>query len=165
MILTSRWGEFGEADPEISKTTNQKFYNIEFSFEYGKVMKEPGVVSEDGLKITAQYMHNGMEWMTEEEAKAFEAEGDPIEAPSGPYKIQPDYVGKLLRITGPPGLGKSTTAQLLGRTAGYVYYEADCYVNCRNPYIPTDVPNPSVAQFNQKVWLRDRKLTKREGKH
>ena len=88
--------------------------------------------------------------MTEEEIAALEAEGDPFEAPPGPYKIQPERLGKFLWITGPPGLGKSTSAQLLSKTAGYVYYEADCFGSCRNPYIPTEVPNPSMAQVNQK---------------
>ena len=36
-----------------------------------------------------------MEWMTEEEAKAFESEGDPKEASHSPYKIQPDYLEKI----------------------------------------------------------------------
>jgi hypothetical protein len=49
-------GEFGEADPEITKTTDKKFYNIEFSIEFGKIIKEPGVVSKDGLKITTKSM-------------------------------------------------------------------------------------------------------------
>ena len=64
-----------------------------------------------------------MEWITEEEAAAIEAAKEPMEAPSHPYKEQPDNPGKLLWITGPPGLGKSSTAQLLAKTAGYVYYE------------------------------------------
>ena len=61
-----------------------------------------------------------IEWITEEEAAALEKEGDPIESPPGPYKIQPKNIGKLLWITGAPGVGKSTTAQLLSKTAGYV---------------------------------------------
>ena len=39
---------------------------------------------------------------------------------------------------------------LLGKNYGYVYYEADCFGSCRNPYIPVDVPNPSMAQVGQK---------------
>ena len=46
--------------------------------------------------------------------------GDPIEAPPGPYLIQPDNQGKLLWITGSPGVGKSTSAQLLGRKKGKI---------------------------------------------
>ena len=32
---------------------------------------------------------------------------------------------------------------------GYVYYEGDCFVRLRNPYIPLDVENPSLAQMKQ----------------
>ena len=64
--------------------------------------------------------------------------------------------GKLFWISGPPGAGKSTTAQLLGRNAGFVYYEADCLIQHANPYIPIDVENPTMATYQQKhlkVWL------------
>ena len=145
-------GEFGEADPEIVKTTGQQFYNIEFTYSVGTDITELGVVREDGLKITTKGMMGiaTLDWITEEELAAFEAEGDPIEAPPGDYKIQPEYLGKFLWITGQPGLGKSTSAQLLCKNYGYVYYEADCFGSCRNPYIPGEVPDPSMAQVNQK---------------
>merc|ERR1712123_30325 len=146
-------GDFGEADPEIVKTTGQKICNIRFSVSFGKEMHETGVISEDGLRITVKGMMGmtELEWITEEEAAALEAKGEPIDAPPGDYKIQPEYQGKLLWITGAPGLGKSTTAQLLGRNHGYVYYEGDCFGNFVNPYIPTDVDNPSMAQVNQRA--------------
>ena len=47
-------------------------------------------------------------------------------------------------------MGKSTTAQILARDHGYVYYEADCFSSMKNPYVPVDVDNPSLAQINQK---------------
>ena len=47
-------------------------------------------------------------------------------------------------------MGKSTSAQLLARDAGYVYYEADCFTQLKNPYIPLDTDNPSLAQVRQK---------------
>jgi len=145
-------GEFGEADPEIVKSTGQQFYNIEITYAVGSGLTDLGVVSEDGLKITTK---GGLgiavlEWITEEEAVALEAEGDPIEAPPGEYKIQPEYLGKFLWLTGQPGLGKSTAAQLLCKDHGYVYYEGDCFTSCRNPYIPGEVPDPSMAQVNQR---------------
>jgi hypothetical protein len=155
-------GDFGEAASEIVETTGQHFYNIKLSYSFGKDFTELGVVSEDGLKITMKGMMGTavLDWMTEEEAAVLEADGDPIEAPPGPYKIQPDNLGKFLWITGAPGLGKSTSAQLLCKTAGYVYYEADCFGSCRNPYIPPDVADPSIAQVYQKP-LKGESLQKR----
>ena len=50
----------------------------------------------------------------------------------------------------PPGLGKSTSARLLSREHGFVYYECDCFFECRNPYIPPDVENPTLAHRKQK---------------
>ena len=147
-------GDFGEAGPEIYKTTGQKSYNIEFIYTFGKDYTEPGVVSKDGLKITTKGMMGitVLEWMTAKEAEAVEvdAKWDPIEAPPGPYKVQPDFLGKFLWITGAPGLGKSTSAQLLSKNYGYVYYEGDCFERCQNPYIPADVTNPTMAVFSQK---------------
>ena len=47
-------------------------------------------------------------------------------------------------------MGKSTSAQMLGRDHGYVYYEADCFASMKNPYIDLYVENPSMAQIKQK---------------
>ena len=59
-------------------------------------------------------------------------------------------LGKVVWLSGAPGAGKSTTAQLMGRDAGYVYYEADCAMGFLNPFVPTDVDNPTLAAFKQK---------------
>ena len=88
--------------------------------------------------------------ITEEEKEEIMNNFDPIEAPPGPYKIQPEVQGKILWFSGAPGMGKSTTAQLLARENGYVYYEADCFSAVKNPYIPLDHENPSLAQLTQK---------------
>jgi len=145
-------GDFGAADPEVVKATGMENYNIEIKMMWGQGLKELGIVSEDGMQITTKG-HMGvakLSWATNEEIEAMLNDGDPIEAPPSPYTLQPNKVGKLLWITGPPGLGKSTTAQLLSRHHGYVYYEADCFANCRNPYIPPNVENPSMAQVSQR---------------
>merc|ERR1712215_410354 len=144
--------DFGEADPEIRDLTGHKKYNIEFTYNFGKDFSELGVVSKDGLEITTRGMMGvtKMAWVSAEDAVTIAADGDPINAPPGPYKIQPGKLGKLLWITGAPGLGKSTSAQLICRNAGYVYYEADCFSQCRNLYIPPDVDNPSMAQVTQR---------------
>ena len=85
-----------------------------------------------------------------------------MEAPPLPYKIQPKDVGKLLWITGAPGVGKSTTAQLLAKTAGYVYYEADCFTCCKNPYVPLDAEEPSIADLFQKCLVGEGLEERRE---
>ena len=69
----------------------------------------------------------------------------------GPYKIQPEKKGKIIWLSGAPGMGKSTSAQMLGRDHGYVYYEADCFAALKNPYIPLDEKDPSLAQIKQKI--------------
>ena len=58
-----------------------------------------------------------------------------------------NLIGKIMHCA---GAGKSTTAQLMGREAGYVYFEADCTMNACNPFVPTDVENPTLAAFQQK---------------
>ena len=47
-------------------------------------------------------------------------------------------------------MGKSTSAQILARENGYVYYEADCFDKIKNPYVPLDAEDPSMAQIKQK---------------
>ena len=54
--VSLKLGDFGEAHPEIKKATGQKFYNIEFSYTIGAGIVEPGVVGEDGRKITTKGM-------------------------------------------------------------------------------------------------------------
>ena len=63
---------------------------------------------------------------------------------------KPEKQGKIYWISGPPGAGKSTTCQLLGRKHGFVYYEADAMLSFVNPFVPLDVENPSYAQRFQK---------------
>ena len=59
------------------------------------------------------------------------------------------HAGRVLWISGAPGMGKSTSAQLLGKHHGYVYYEADCFVQKVNPFIDLNVAEPSVSQLDQ----------------
>ena len=76
-------------------------------------------------------------------------EVDSIETPPCFNKLEPERQGKLVWISGPPGLGKSTTAQLLSRKHGYVYYEGDCFFMVRNPYIPPNAQEASLATLEQ----------------
>ena len=47
-------------------------------------------------------------------------------------------------------MGKSTSAQILGRDNGYVYYEADTFGLMKNPFVNLNADNPTIAQFSQK---------------
>ena len=58
--------------------------------------------------------------------------------------------GKVIWLCGAPGMGKSTSAQILGRDKGYVYYEADTFGLMKNPFIDLNADNPSMAQMKQK---------------
>merc|ERR1719510_455732 len=80
--------------------------------------------------------------ITKEEMEEILNDADPIDAPPGEYTIQPEKPGKVIWLTGAPGMGKSTSAQILGRSHGYVYYEADCFGN---------LENPSLAQMSQRL--------------
>merc|ERR1711936_576689 len=101
-------------------------------------------------------------WITNEEAEQMANSGDPISAPSSHYKVEPERQGRLIWITGPPGLGKSTSAQILSRDHGYVYYEGDCFFGLRNPYIPPDVENPSLATRMQRKLIGEGADKRRE---
>ena len=115
-----------------------------------------GVVNDDGTQIHLKSFTPGsidvIDWLSEEEKNKLLADREPAEAPVLPdyIKVQPENQGKLLWFSGPPGAGKSTTAQLMAKKYGYVYYEADCVRSFVNPFIDVDVPNPTMAQMNQK---------------
>ena len=148
-----KFGSFGEADPKIVEMTGEENYNIELSNNLlGKEMTEYGVLFEGGTKYVFKSI-SGIRtriWITEEEAELIANDGDPIEAPTNPYKLEPEKQGRLIWISGPPGLGKSTSAQLLSREHGFVYYEGDCFFALRNPYVPADVENPTLAAGRQR---------------
>ena len=165
VVMTFKHGDFREADKEVAEATGQKLSNVEIKyFTFGTDMVEHGVVSDDGKRFTIKTMMGlwTLEWITAEEAVRIANDGDPIDAPASHYKLEPQRQGKLLWITGPPGLGKSTTAQLLSREHGYVYYEGDCFFSTRNPYIPPDVEKPSIAIVEQRKLLGEGAQARRE---
>ena len=87
-----------------------------------------------------------MNCLNDEELEALKEAREPKEAPKIPdyIKPQPGKPGKLLWFSGPPGAGKSTTAQLMARNHGYVYYEADCMSIFVNPFIGKTIVYRSV---------------------
>ena len=155
------YGVFGDCDQVVGEKTGEVVNNIKLSVNnQGHTMKEVGVMTEDKKMIVTKSLMGVHEyhWITDQEAEELLEDGDPIEAPPTPYKLQPDNQGRLVWFTGPPGLGKSTTAQLLARHHGHVYHEANCFNSLQNPYIPVEVEDPSMAQTSQRVCRRGRML-------
>jgi len=147
-----QYGDYGEAKSAITEKSGASSYNVEMTFWMGKLIIK-GVLLSCGKKIHVIGFDNApttYEWISEEELIAFIDSGDSVDAPSSHYKVQPEYQGKLLWITGPPGAGKSTSGQMLSKIADYVYYEADAFMSNANPYIPPDAAEPSLATFKQK---------------
>ena len=150
---TWTFGDFGPADEEVQKASGGiKNYNVDLKiWQYENSF---GIMSEDGKTIYSHGMMGmveAMKWQSDEDLKKLSDEREPYEAPSCPYKIQPENQGKLVWLSGPPGSGKSTTAQLMSREAGYVYVEADCTMCFLNPFVPPNVDNPTIAAFQQKA--------------
>ena len=150
--MTWKFGDFGETHPDVKKESGKTRYNVEMS-AYEGMWKIPMVTSDDGKCLTFYGMSrcvDFMDWMSEEALAEFIASGDPHDDLPHSYKVQPEYQGKILWLSGAPGLGKSTSAMLLGKNAGYVYYEADSFMNNMNPYVSTDVDEPTLAMMSQK---------------
>ena len=110
-----------------------------------------GVVTEKGENIyTFSKNLNHFKWISEDDFEKMLENRDPMEAPSCPYTIQREKQGKLVWLSGPPGVGKSTTGKLLAQKDNFIFYEGDCLMNHLNPFIPLDVEEPSNNFFSQK---------------
>jgi gluconate kinase len=168
LVMTFTSGDFGEADTEIADISGEKVYTVQMKVELmGKERVTLAVLADEGTKF---YFKSSiktipvafLEWITQEEADFLANDGDLISAPPSRYKLEPERQGKLLWITGAPGLGKSTTAQLLSRNHGFVFYEGDCFFGLRNPYIPSDVPEATLAQIKQRKLVGEGAEERRE---
>ena len=149
---TWTFGDFGPAHEDIQKMSGIKNANVKMNMWDGMVQSS-AVLAEDGETLYFFGFMNcveTMKWQTKDNIKKLSEDREPIDEPSCPYKIQPENQGKLIWLSGPPGAGKSTTAQLMAKEAGYVYFEADCAMVNVNPFIPIDAENPSLATMTQK---------------
>ena len=148
---TWKYGNFGEAHPDVKKQTGKSHYNVEMSLWEGS-WNPKAVVSEDGTTLALYGLAHCVDaftWMSKDEVEKFMKTGDPHDAMPHHYKEQPENQGRLLWLSGAPGLGKSTSGLLLARRQNFVYYEADCFMYHLNPYVSKDVEDPTLAAFTQ----------------
>ena len=109
MSILGTWkhGEFHETMKEIEEKTGVKNYNLEIQFMGGKI-KIYGVLNEDGQGATVCSMMGNMDeiiYLTPEVLKEIQvAREHDDHCTALNYKIQPENQGKILWMTGPPGI-------------------------------------------------------------
>ena len=151
-----KYGNFGVAHPDVVKATDKTHCNVKMVAWDGILDIELNL-NDEGTQLTFYGLTNCVDvlrWVSEEELEAIKESGDPVDAMPHQYKMNPGKEGKLVWISGAPGLGKSTCAMLLAKNAGYVYYEGDAFDFHKNPYVSTEVEEPTLAMISQKV-LKD----------
>ena len=145
--------DFGPAPSELAELSGIQNFNLRLEIKEFKLRL---ILNDEGTRFYAEKMiptqkdFKMREWVNDEKLNEFKESREPADAPICKYaKLQPKKPGKIIWFSGPPGAGKSTTAQLMGRKHGYVYYEGDCYNSMTNPFIDLNVDNPSLAQSDQ----------------
>ena len=149
------YGDFGDTSTEIKNASGADKYNVEMTYWNGTI-KLKGVVSKDGRTIYALGMMGKMsigKWLDENDLKDLRDDREDTNAMTFPYKVQPDKQGKIIWISGLPGAGKKVGHLMAKEMVNeIVYYEADCFMNLQNPYLPPDANKPSiVSQKSVKV--------------
>ena len=149
------YGDFGPAPPELAELSGIQNFNLRleiqaFNFKLRLILNDEGTRYYAEKFMATQKNFTIRDWVNDEMLNEFKESRDHADAPICPYaELQPDKLGKIIWFSGPPGAGKSTTAQLMGRKHGYVYYEGDCYNSISNPFVDLNVDNPSMAQTDQ----------------
>ena len=88
---TWKYGQFGEAHPDVVKESGKSRYNVEMCAR-GGIWKPHLIVSDDGKKLTFYGVAHSVdifEWMSDDEYAEFIKSGDPCDAYPHQYKIQP----------------------------------------------------------------------------
>ena len=167
----------GESSESVQKRSGKARYEVKITFVTGikKGEEKPleftsyGAITEEGGKgFFSGVREYDIVRATQREIEEIENDFDQIDAPPGPYTIQPhkqgrkkfktketsikeSFKGKLVWLSGAPGMGKSTSAQYLAKDHGFVYYEADAFGLLLNPFNTLESDNPSLATSSQRV--------------
>ena len=157
---TWTYGDFGPAPAEIVELAGKPNFNIQVRYN-GEDLDIPFklVLNKEGTRvygpgIVPSQTYIIMEWLSEQKLNEYKESRQPADAPICPYaKLQPENLGKIVWFSGPPGSGKSTSAQMLGRKHGYVFYEGDCIMQSLNPFIDLNVEEPTMVQ-NEQIPLK-----------
>ena len=119
------YGDFGPAPPELAELSGIQNFNLRLET---KAFKRRLILNDEGTRYYAEKMiatqknFKIREWANDEKLNEFKESRDSADEPICQYaKFQPDKLGKIVWFSGPPGAGKSTTAQLMGRKNGYIY--------------------------------------------
>lgn len=150
------YGDFGETSEAVKEITQRDRYQAKMTVDFTANQESLQftdliVITDDGFISCGGGGVSSFVKITDQDFADLHKDFDSILTPDCPYKLQPEQQGKLIWLCGAPGLGKSTSAQILGREHGYVYYEADCFLHLKNPYISLADPEPSMAQTKQKI--------------
>lgn len=158
--MSIEYGDLGKSNESVQKRSGKSRYEAKITFVTGikKGEDKPleftsfGAITEDGGKgFFSGVREYDIERVTQTEIEEIENDFDQIEAPPGPYTLQPHIQGKLVWLSGSPGMGKSTSAQYLAKDHGFVYYEADAFGLLLNPFNTLESDNPSLATSSQRV--------------
>jgi len=159
---TWTFGDFGEPSEKLENACHSKLCNVQFSMDG---WTEKGIINQEGTEITFIEPDGNVDqfqWKNPEEIQHVLDSREAIDERQHFYKIQPENQGKLIFLTGSPGCGKSSTALKLAQKSGFVFYEGDCFYMLKNPYIPLDVSEPSLAMAKQNHVKGTKKSTLEE---
>ena len=147
------YGDFGPAPLELAELSGIQNFNLRLQhgeFKLRLILNAEGTRFYAEKLIATEKNFNIREWVNDEMLNEFKESRESADAPICQYaKLQPAKLGKIIWFSGPPGAGKTTTAQLMGRKHGHVYYEGDCYNSIMNPFVDLNVDNPTMAQSEQ----------------